>query len=115
MLNFPSNNFNKRITIQKAVAVKNSRAVVLYEYPDIENINNVPAQIFSYGAFVKNGQAEKVFEIEYRITIRYRKNLSLHDRIIYQGRIFEQILPARDLDEQHKFLQLTCKEKIGSD
>ena len=69
----------------------------------------------SYGAFIRNGQAEKVSEIEYRITIRYRKNFKLHDRIIYQGRIFEQILPARDLDEKHKFLQLTCREQIRSD
>lgn len=113
MINIRSNDLNKRITIQKAVAAKNNRGVVLYDYPNA--IENVPAQIYSYGAFVKNGQAEKISEIEYRITIRYRKNFKLHDRIIYQGRIFEQILPARDLDEKHKFLQLTCREKIGSD
>ncbi len=51
-------------------------------------------------------------ELEYRITIRYREGLSLHDRIIYQGRTFEQILPARDVNERHEFLQLTCREKV---
>ena len=58
------------------------------------------------------GSAEKVAELEFRITIRYRAGLTLHDRIIYQGRIFEQILPAKDINEQHQFLQLTCREKV---
>lgn len=108
-----SEKLNKRVTIQKAVTTKTSKGVVLYEYPT--EIENVPANIESYGAYIVNGQAEKVSELEYRITIRYRRGLKLHDRIIYQGRIFEQTLPARDLNEQHKFLQLTCREKIGSD
>lgn len=102
----------KRVAIEKAVEVKTSKGVVLYEYP--KTIENVPASIESYGAYIVKGQAEKVFELEYRITIRYRKDLNLHDRIIYQGRIFEQILAARDLNEEHKYLQLTCREKIGA-
>ncbi len=110
MLKIFSHTLNKRVTIQRAIAVQTSKGVVLYEYPNA--IENVPAHIESYAAFIVNGQAEKVSEVEHRITIRYRKNLQLHDRIIYQGRIFEQVLPARDLYEQHKFLQLTCREKI---
>lgn len=113
MLKIFSDSLNKRVTIQKAVKAQTSKGVIIYEYPTA--IDNVCAKIESYGAFIRNGQAEKVSELEYRITIRYRKNFKLHDRIIYQGRIFEQILPARDLDEQHKFLQLTCREKIRSD
>ncbi len=112
MLKINSEELNKRVTIQKAVANKNSRGVALYDYPNLGNIENVCASIEGYGAFIVNGQAEKVSELEFRITIRYRQNLNLRDRIIYQGRIFEQVLPAKDLNEQHKFLQLTCREKI---
>lgn len=111
MLKIFSHTLNKRVTIQRAIAVQTKKGVVIYDYPNA--IENVPAHIEAYAAFIVNGQAEKVSEIEYRITIRYRRGLHLHDRIIYQGRIFEQILPARDLHEQHKFLQLTCREKIG--
>lgn len=111
-IKIPSQEMNKRITIQKATLSKNSRGVETYEYASIDDLQNVCASIESYGAFVVNGKAEKVSEIEYRITIRYRRNLSLHDRILYQGRIFEQVLPARDVNEQHKFLQLTCREGI---
>lgn len=107
-----SDELNKRVTIQKATLVKNNRGVETYDYTGDGDIQNVCASIESYGAYVVNGKAEKVSEVEYRITIRYRRNLNLHDRIVYQGRIFEQTLPARDINEQHKFIQLTCREKV---
>ena len=107
-----SEELNKRVTIQQAVKDTNDRAVNRNVYPVDKEIHNVCASIESYGAFIKDGVAEKVAELEFRITIRYRKGLSLHDRIVYQGRIFEQILPARDVNERHEFLQLTCREKV---
>lgn len=103
---------NKRVTIQRYVKVTNERGVNLHTYPEYREIHNVCASIESYGAFVKNGVAEHVAELEFRITIRYRDGLSFKDRIVYQGRIFEQILPAKDINEQHQFLQLTCREKV---
>lgn len=107
-----SEELNKRIIIQRAVKDDNDRGVNRYVYPADREIHNVCASIESYGAYIRDGTAEKVAEIEFRITIRYREGLSLHDRIIYQGRIFEQILPARDVNERHQFLQLTCREKV---
>lgn len=103
---------NKRVTIQRPVKVTNDRGVNLNSYPAYREIPNVCASIESYGAYIKDGTAEKIYELEFRITIRYRPDLGLHDRIIYQGRVFEQILPAKDINEQHKFLQLTCREKV---
>ncbi|MBR0060560.1 MAG: phage head closure protein [Selenomonadaceae bacterium] len=107
-----SEELNKRVTIQRPVKVTNDRGVNLKAYPAYREIQNVCASIESYGAYIRDGTAEKVAELEYRITIRYREGLSLHDRIIYQGRTFEQVLPARDVNERHEFLQLTCREKV---
>lgn len=107
-----SDELKKRVTIQKAVKVDNARGVNRYEYPSDKTIENVCASIESYGAFIKDGVAEKVSELEFRITIRYRDGLNLHDRIVYQGRVFEQTLPAKDINEEHRFLQLTCREKV---
>lgn len=106
-----SEKFNKRVTIQRPVKVTNARGVNLYDYPAYREVHNVCASIESYGAYIKNGTAEKVAELEFRITIRYRE-LNLHDRILYKGRTFGQILPAKDINEQHRFLQLTCREKV---
>lgn len=109
-----SEELNKRVTIQRAVKVENDRGVNLNSYPADKEIHNVCAAIESYGAYIRNGTAEKVAELEFRITIRYREGLSLHDRIVYQGRVFEQTLAAKDINEQHLFLQLTCREKVIS-
>ena len=107
-----SEELKKRVTIQKCVKVDNARGVNRYDYPVDKEIRGVCASIESYGAFVKDGVAEKVSELEFRITIRYRTGLNIHDRIVYQGRVFEQTLPARDVNEEHKFLLLTCREKV---
>ena len=107
-----SEELNKRVIIQRPLKVLNDRAVNLNSYPKYREIKNVCASIESYGAYIKDGTAEKVAELEYRITIRYREEISIHDRIVYQGRVFEQILPAKDINEQHQFLQLTCREKV---
>ena len=105
---------NKRVIIQQPVLVTNDRGVNRRTYPEYREIKNVCASIESYGAYIKDGVAEKVSELEFRITIRYREGITLHDRIIYQGRVFEQILPAKDINERHEFLQLTCREKVKS-
>lgn len=107
-----SEELNKRVTIQKAVKKLSNKGAILYEYPTNRAIENVCASIESYGAYIRSGVAEKISELEFRITIRYREGLNLHDRIVYQGRIFEQTVPARDVNEQHRFLQLTCREKV---
>lgn len=107
-----SEELRKRVTIQRAVRTTNARGTILYDYPADKEIHDVCASIESYGAIVKDGVAEKVSELEFRITIRYRAGLNLHDRIVYQGRVFEQTLPARDVNEEHKFLLLTCREKV---
>ena len=106
-----SEELNKRVTIQQPIKITNDRGVNLRGYPAYREIKNVCASIESYGAYIKDGTAEKVSELEFRITIRYRE-LNLHDRIVYQGRVFEQIMPARDINERHEFLLLTCREKV---
>lgn len=107
-----SEELNKRVTIQKAVKISNNRGVILYDYPDERAIHGVCASIEPFSARIRDGIAEKVAEVEFRITVRYRDGISVRDRIVYQGRIFEQTLPPFDINEQHQFLQLTCKEKV---
>lgn len=105
---------NKRVTIQRHVKIEDDRGVNLHAYPDDKAITDVCASIESFGAYIRNGVADKVAEVQFRITIRFREGLTLRDRIIYQGRVFEQILPPVDVNEQHQFLQLTCKELVNA-
>jgi len=107
-----SADLNKRVTIQRYIKVENDRGVNRHAYPAYREIPNVCAAIESYNAYIRDGTAEKVAELEFRITIRYREGISLRDRIVYQGRVFEQILPAQDINEKHEFLRLTCREQV---
>lgn len=101
----------QRVTIEKASYTVNNRGVEFWNYPHTNDFK-VFADIETYSAHIVNGEAEKISELEYRITIRFRRDIGLHDRVNYNGRIFEQILPAKDIDERHKWLQLTCREKV---
>ena len=105
-----SENLNKRVTIAKAIQVKNDRGVVTWTYPGTNDVS-CWASIEPYGSTIIHGEASKVSEVQYRITIRYRA-LGLKDKIIYQGRTFQQSIPAVDINMQHQFLELTCTEVI---
>lgn len=102
---------SKRIKILKAVERKDSRGNVLYDYPGTNDVS-CWASIEPYGSTIIHGEAQKVNEVQYRVTIRYRA-LGIKDKIMYQGRIFQQSIPAVDLNMQHQWLELTCSEVIA--
>ena len=108
-----SEDLKKRITIAKAIQVKDDRGVVTWTYPGTNDVS-CWASIEPYGSTIIHGEASKVSEVQYRITMRYRA-LSLKDKIMYQGRVFQQSIPAVDINMQHQWLELTCTEvvKVG--
>ena len=106
-----SEDLKKRIKITKAVQKKDARGNVLYDYPGTNDVS-CWASIEPYGSTIIHGEAQKVNEVQYRVTIRYRA-LSLKDKIQYQGRTFQQSIPAVDINMQHQWLELTCAEVIA--
>lgn len=105
-----SEDLKKRIKIVKATQKKDARGNVLWEYPGTNDVN-CWASIEPYGSTIIRGEAAKVSEVQYRVTIRYRQ-LNVKDKIIYQGRTFTQTIPAVDLNMQHQWLELACSEVI---
>ena len=105
-----SEDLNKRIKILRAEQKKDSRGNVLWTYPGTNDVS-CWASIEPYGSTIIKGEAAKVNEVQYRVTIRYR-SLSFKDKIIYQGRTFLQTIPAVDLNMRHEWLELTCVEAI---
>ena len=108
-----SENLKKRIKISIAVPHKDNRGNVTWTYPGTNDVS-CWAAIEPYGSTIIRGEAARVSEVQYRITIRYRA-LSLKDKIMYQGRVFQQSIPAVDINMQHQWLELTCTEvvKVG--
>ena len=52
-------------------------------------------------------------EILHRITIRYRRDVAVTDRIQYGSRVFEQLGPPVDVGEKHAYLRLECREVVA--
>ncbi|MDT8900271.1 phage head closure protein [Anaeroselena agilis] len=52
-------------------------------------------------------------ELLHRITIRYRRDVAVTDRIQYGSRVFEQIGPPVDVEEKHAYLRLECREVVA--
>ncbi len=102
-----------RVTIRKAVMETNDRGVEIFAYPGTEDFK-VWAHIESCGAKIVHGEAEKTPEREFRITVRFRTDISVQDHIWHRGRVFEQTLPPQDLDERRMFLQLQCRELVAT-
>lgn len=107
------NTIRNRVTVEKAERVTNERGVETYAYT-VEKDFKVWADIEPFGTRIVDHEAESVPELEYRVTIRYRADILLHDRIVYGGRILEQTLPPMDIDGRHMWLQLQCREMVGA-
>ncbi|CQR75065.1 Phage head-tail joining protein [Sporomusa ovata DSM 2662] len=52
-------------------------------------------------------------EILHRITIRYRSDVAVTDRVQYGDRIFEQIGPPINEEEKKAYLRLECREVVA--
>ena len=98
-----------RVTVEKAAAVMNARGVETFAYPGDGDFK-AWACVEPIGARIGDHAAERVPEREYRVTIRYREGISLHDRVAYGGRLLEQTVPPMDADGRKVWLQLQCRE-----
>ena len=52
-------------------------------------------------------------ELLHRILIRYRRDVTVTDRMQYGNRLFEQIGPPIDVGEKHAYLRLECREVVA--
>ena len=52
-------------------------------------------------------------ELLHLITIRYRRDVAVTDRIQYGSRVFEQIGPPVDIEEKHAYIRLECREVVA--
>ena len=54
-------------------------------------------------------------EILHRITIRYRSDVAVTDRIQYGSRTFEQFGPPINEEEKKAYLRLECREVVADE
>lgn len=115
-IRYHSEDLNKQIYLLNPVVTKNSRGTTVYTYPDpaTDIIPPTRAYIEPFSSMIVKGQALQVDTVLYRIVIRYREGVNPEVRVMYQGRVFEQVVPPLDIYMRHQYLQLTCKELLAN-
>ena len=101
---------NKRVILQGRVVTQTSSGAVTETW---SNLDTVWAKIQPLKG-KEFWQAQQMSsELDVRVTIRYRKNISTIERVNYGNRYFD-IVAVIDADEKHRFLELMCKETESS-
>jgi SPP1 family predicted phage head-tail adaptor len=100
---------NKRITILQKSEIQNS-------YGEIENN---PVELAKVWANIKTLRGRELFqanqvhnEVTVKVIIRYRSGILPKMKIKYGERVLEIIAPPININEQNRFLELSCKEVV---
>ncbi|MEH7503285.1 phage head closure protein [Neobacillus drentensis] len=100
---------NKKITILEQPTTQNS-------YGEIDNNWTEKAKVWANVRTLTGRalyQAIQVHaEVTVKVIVRYRANINANMRLQYGSRILEIIAPPVDMDEKHRYLELSCKEVI---
>ena len=101
----------------------NSRISILQEtkVPDDQGgyiVNNelrviLWAKITTLTAKTLDQYEQQTPELLHRIVIRYRRDVTVTDRIQYGDRLFEQIGPPINEGERNTYLRLECQEVVA--
>ena len=72
------------------------------------------AKVLPYGSRISDGHAEQVNEIDYRVIIRYRPNITIPvgAKIFWRGKILEMLAPPYDAEGRHIWIVMECREMV---
>ena len=102
---------NCRVTLLKETKVADGQGG--YETAYIAS-GSMWAKITAVTAKTEDQYEQLTPEILHRITIRYRTDITMADRIQYGNRLFEQIAPPINEREKNAYLRLECREVVSA-
>lgn len=109
-MNVTLNELRERIKIVRPITMVDDAGNLLEESE--AEVATVWAKILPYAAKISNGYAEKIEEINYRIVIRYREDVTVSDRIYWRGRIFYLTAPPYDMKSNREYLAIEARELV---
>ena len=78
----------------------------------VQEISKAWALVLPFAAKISDGYAEKVQEVDYRIVIRYRKDVRVTDRIRWGDKTLTPIAPPYPLGGKKRWLVIECRELV---
>lgn len=70
------------------------------------------AKVLPAASKISDGYMERVNEVSYKIVIRYRSDISVEDKVLWEGKTLVQTAPPYLMDGIKKYLVLECTELI---
>jgi SPP1 family predicted phage head-tail adaptor len=105
-------NYRYPATIQKRNMGQNSYGETIQDWVDVMTVRVNVAPLYGREFFDKESVNS---ELTHKITMRYVRNIVTPDmRILYDGRTFS-ISSIIDYQEQHRELQMVCKELVSNE
>ena len=99
-----------RISILRPVTETDDEGNILSS--SVQEVGKAWALVLPFAAKISDGYAEKVQEVDYRIVIRYRKDVRVTDRIRWGDKTLTPIAPPYPLGEKKRWLVLECRELV---
>ena len=70
------------------------------------------AKVLPAASKISDGYMERVNEVSYKIVIRYRSDVTVEDKVLWDGKILVQTAPPYLMDGVKKYLVLECAELV---
>ena len=99
-----------RISILRPVTDTDDEGNILAQ--TTQEVGKAWALVLPFAAKISDGYAEKVQEVDYRIVIRYRKDVRVTDRIRWGDKPLTPIAPPYPLGGKKQWLVLECRELV---
>lgn len=108
MNNYNIDGLKTKITVQHASKTKTAHGNIIYTFDKQESIF---ASVAAFTSKIIDGATENLNELDYHIIIRYRKDyVGINDRIIYNSTALKLIGAPIDINNEHNYLLLICRE-----
>ena len=99
-----------RISILRPVMDTDDEGNILAQ--TTQEVGKAWALVLPFAAKISDGYAEKVQEVDYRIVIRYCKDVKVTDRIRWDGKTLIPIAPPYPLGGKKRWLVIECRELV---
>lgn len=97
------------IMIQNLVETQNEYGETTSEWTDFKKVK---AGLYPISAKELLTASSVINEITHKVMLRYVAGINAEQRILFGDRVFNIVAPPIDFQEQHKELQLLCKEVL---
>ena len=108
--NMSVDDLTERISIRYFGTERNERGDILRN-AEIERCK-VWAKILPMSGRISDKPPEATNKINYRVTIRYRTDVTINDEIIWRGRRLKLLTPPIDVESRKIFTTFDCEEVI---